>query len=367
MESKQHIDQFSEGFIRKYLDGKLSPAQEHRLEKAMLEDPFLADAVEGLNAVKDSGAVNEVKSRVRKSLGFKKSPVVYLVAIAIIITGSVFLIELNSEKTPTKAEEPVTTEISEGLDQPTLPESEDKKMVDAGKTDSSISFAFEVDKNLEEPEVTERFVEVKRQEEIPPMAAPIKNFDSLLAASSDKLNLEVERPKGNSIYHIENYKVVDYRQLRSVLFTEQDKLHSGLSPNAENEDDNEPGLLENGSKEEVAYTQFLEEAMIEFANGSYKRALNDFETILKSYPKDANALFYGGMAAYNSGDFSKAEELMRKSLDSSIGTFSEESEFYLAKTLLARGKTVEAEELFNAVVAKRGFYHTQAKALLKTL
>ena len=244
---------------------------------------------------------------------------------------------------------------------------QEMKMVHAGKTDSSISFAFEVDENLEQPESPERFVKVERQEEIPPLATPLKNFDSLLAVSSTDNSIDVERPKGNSIYHIENYKVVDYRQLRSVLFTEQSRLPGGLPPSAENEEDTGRHLLPNKNKEEVAYTEFLEQAMIRFANGQFTRALADFEIILGNYPNDANALFYGGLSAYNSGAYSKAEELLKKSHESSISTFSEESEFYLAKSLLAQGKSVEAEELFHAVVAKRGFYYEQAKALLKTI
>ena len=33
--------------IEQYLQGKLSPAEMHALEKAAVQDPFLADAIEG--------------------------------------------------------------------------------------------------------------------------------------------------------------------------------------------------------------------------------------------------------------------------------------------------------------------------------
>jgi hypothetical protein len=43
-----HTKQYSAADIQLYLEGKLSPADMHALEKAALDDPFLADAIEGL-------------------------------------------------------------------------------------------------------------------------------------------------------------------------------------------------------------------------------------------------------------------------------------------------------------------------------
>ena len=45
-DQKQHIN-YSLADIEQYLQGKLSPAEMHELEKAALQDPFLADAIEG--------------------------------------------------------------------------------------------------------------------------------------------------------------------------------------------------------------------------------------------------------------------------------------------------------------------------------
>ncbi len=40
---------YSSAYIKRYLSGQLSPEQMHELEKAALEDPLLADAIEGLS------------------------------------------------------------------------------------------------------------------------------------------------------------------------------------------------------------------------------------------------------------------------------------------------------------------------------
>ena len=44
---KEHISQYSAADIQRYVQGKLSAAEMHAMEKAALDDPFLADAMEG--------------------------------------------------------------------------------------------------------------------------------------------------------------------------------------------------------------------------------------------------------------------------------------------------------------------------------
>ena len=58
--------------IRLYLEGKLSPSQMHELEKAALEDPFLADALEGMELYNDqkkfSADTNDLNARLNERI-----------------------------------------------------------------------------------------------------------------------------------------------------------------------------------------------------------------------------------------------------------------------------------------------------------
>jgi hypothetical protein len=45
--NKDHITHYTQADIDRYLQGRLTPAEMHALEKAALQDPFLADAIEG--------------------------------------------------------------------------------------------------------------------------------------------------------------------------------------------------------------------------------------------------------------------------------------------------------------------------------
>jgi len=46
-QEQEHIKTYSARDIQQYLEGKLSAAEMHAIEKAALDDPFLADAIEG--------------------------------------------------------------------------------------------------------------------------------------------------------------------------------------------------------------------------------------------------------------------------------------------------------------------------------
>lgn len=68
-----HIS-FTAADIRKYHEGQLTPGEMHALEKAALEDPFLADALEGYAAdgVQLPGDTDDLKNRLQERIQDKK-------------------------------------------------------------------------------------------------------------------------------------------------------------------------------------------------------------------------------------------------------------------------------------------------------
>ncbi len=73
---------FTADDIRKYHEGKLTPAEMHAMEKAALEDPFLADALEGYAAegVSLPADTDELKRRLEERLEEKDKKVIPLAA-----------------------------------------------------------------------------------------------------------------------------------------------------------------------------------------------------------------------------------------------------------------------------------------------
>ncbi|HEX4374426.1 MAG TPA: hypothetical protein VHZ50_14085, partial [Puia sp.] len=58
MEENKNIKHYSAADIQNYVAGKLSAAEMHAIEKAALDDPFLADAIEGMENSIERGSVS---------------------------------------------------------------------------------------------------------------------------------------------------------------------------------------------------------------------------------------------------------------------------------------------------------------------
>ncbi len=101
MSEEKNIKNFTAADIEKYWTGKLSASEMHAMEKAAMDDPFLADAMEGYkNKVNVDADVNTLRERLDKRL-IALAPVVSIkqkkfpwlkVAAAIIIVGGMGLL-----------------------------------------------------------------------------------------------------------------------------------------------------------------------------------------------------------------------------------------------------------------------------------
>ena len=115
---KEHISQYSAADIQRYVQGKLSAAEMHAMEKAALDDQFLADAMEGMQLAFDehkesvvTGQLQQLQqqfnartNRTAKVVAFK--PFRYwqaaaAAAVVLIITG-VWMFSLNRESASDK-------------------------------------------------------------------------------------------------------------------------------------------------------------------------------------------------------------------------------------------------------------------------
>jgi len=76
--------------IKKYLQGKLSPEEAHRIEKLVLNDPFYQDAMEGidsLDAVRAKKDIEDLSDRIKRRSHYqkRKNIVIYRIAAAVIL------------------------------------------------------------------------------------------------------------------------------------------------------------------------------------------------------------------------------------------------------------------------------------------
>jgi TonB family protein len=122
--------------IERYLRGDMTPAEMHALEKKALEDPFLADALEGASSISPnefSADINELKERVlRKTRRSGPTRWYYQAAAAVLLIGvsAVMILYLtNREETvdsialnaPAKTEAPPRLPVGPDSVQPYTP------------------------------------------------------------------------------------------------------------------------------------------------------------------------------------------------------------------------------------------------------
>lgn len=88
--------------ITRYLKGEMSPAEMHELEKKALNDPFLADALEGAGNISPDRFVEDVDS-LNKSITRKRKHQLYwplriAASILVVISITYYLININTSK-----------------------------------------------------------------------------------------------------------------------------------------------------------------------------------------------------------------------------------------------------------------------------
>lgn len=353
--------------IDAYLAGNLSPEQMNEVERIAAASPMSADALEGVRMAGSSATVDQITREVAMKSGFLSTAtfkIVGFIGLAVVIGLVVFLNETHEQ--PNQNPEQVAQQVVEPDEEP-LPvedaqEESALKVVETEATDSSVSIFVNASQSpsdipSDEPFIHELEIPADKLESIVILDVPIEDEDP------------VEEPipgasagPGQDIYHLLDYRVVDYTELRkeefNVLYNNLGGVPAAYASEWEMENE-QPQILQ------IAYVDYLREAMGLFSSGKYKAAENKFKTILKKYPDDANALFYGGMSLYRLGKNHKAVKRFEASLELDIRTFEQESAFYMALSLLADGDRDRAFEILEEIVEQGGFYAEQAQEILE--
>lgn len=103
----------------------------------------------------------------------------------------------------------------------------------------------------------------------------------------------------------------------------------------------------------------IDEAMRSFNSGDYKKSSQQFEELLRDQPKNADALYFGGISNYINGDLKKSEKNFDKLLKDG-SKFVDGSKWYKANILLQKGKKEEAKKLLDALSESGGSYKERA-------
>lgn len=351
----------SKSTLRAYVKGELSPDQRHEIERLALEDPFLQDAIDGLESDEAWDVVDKVDASVLKSSGWSASSSLWVAFAMGAVAVIYFVLRPTDEPTPAKIVEVHTApiEVSESISETP------KAIVTSNYSDSSIAFTTVEETHKHIAKAKEAFTQITAVEsklELPENLHKI-DIEDIVEEDVDLTPKERTRISGNAIYHIESYKVVDYRELRKSALTVSSLIHEGgLSAAYESADDRKN---EEPSTKDVAYVDYLESAMKKFAKGKYRKAAEMYAVILETYPDDANAVFYGGMCAYYQRKYDRALDYFETEVPANLVTFEQETEYYLGLSLIETGDEQRACEVLRQVIQRQDFYAMQALEIVQ--
>ncbi len=166
------------------------------------------------------------------------------------------------------------------------------------------------------------------------------------------------------VLFISNLKVTNYQ---SYYFKNNTELNlnetTGLSAEYENKTSVKNTFIDQVNK--TLAHKLIRQAMKSFSTNRFINCIDDL-TLLYNYNKDdANAQFYLGMCYFQLHQYALAKLYFTKNIDNQNNIFHQESEFYLALSLLNLNDTETATQQLQTIVNNKGFYYLRAKNYLE--
>lgn len=174
----------------------------------------------------------------------------------------------------------------------------------------------------------------------------------------------IVKKKAKEIY-LMDFKLIDYRAYRSKpeITTKQMTVLSGTSAGngieIESTDESKWKTID------IPYHDYIQQTMDQFRLGNFKQTLSRTQYILEFYPNDVNALFYGGLCYYNLNEIDQAIEAFNSVLNNPFGNFDEEALWFLANAYELQQNKAKSREIFQSIVAQKGYYAKQAEKMLR--
>lgn len=190
---------------------------------------------------------------------------------------------------------------------------------------------------------------------------------SSLTVDEEELNrdLKLQFIPNAPVIFISGLKVTNYK-----IYYFKSNASISLSSNSGLEARFERGNMVSKNTAFAAEQQFyvahkiIKRAMSLFSNKKYLNCIEELTLLYNYNNNDANAQFYLGMCYFYTGKYAQAKNYFQKDIDNENNIFHQESEFYLAQSLLLLNELPEAKQLLVKVSEDGGFYAQRAKDIL---
>ncbi len=348
-----------EGFLKE----ELSDAKTIEVGNKINSNEFYKEAVEGFKSVPGSiNSLNQLQRSFSKTKFKLWNTQNFIISILITSVTALTIVMFNGFTSK------INIKNSNNITENNILTEEDKIEIIEIETASDISEDKQIDyiETLKgQPETIER-IDNKSYEYIQKLSSkgPVAIKITDISIINEKIVNNKRYTYTNfPVYYLIDLKAVDYRLVYQNKIENNEFQIGGLDPKYANPDEvnNELHTL---TTVLYTYKDFLRRALGKFKKNKYKEALFDFRIIIKQYPEDLNAYFYGGLCYYNIGRNTKAIKWFDFVINHYISAFDAEAEWYKAKTLLNMNKKADAIELLNNIIEKNEFYSKYAKEVL---
>ncbi|HBX50334.1 MAG: hypothetical protein A2275_12310 [Bacteroidetes bacterium RIFOXYA12_FULL_35_11] len=345
-----------------YLKGNLDKKSKENFQKTLAEDKFLSDATDGFEEFPGTEKnIEEVKRKIINKNSVKATASSKLMLIGTIflfvvaVSLSVYRMFSKNEKIKTDSDNQKTEKFSPFL-------ISDEEIIEAVPMDSHKQIRYintiknqsvSLQEKKTEPEILEK-IEAKKISEI---------TNDPLFVSEKELNKKRISVSNHPLLYIYNLKVVDYSKVyKNNLKTNNlsgldSKYENNISQKSDAESD----------KTYVTYNYFLTASLDKYKNNDFKNSLRDFSVILKHFPEDLNAYFYGGLCLYNLQKFDRAIQFFNQAIENPVNSFYQEARWYKALSMIQKNENEDAKNLLKEIIDEEGFYASKAEEKVKAL
>ncbi len=364
MEAEDRIGSWTASQLSDYVDGRMSAKDIHRLERDMLDDPFLDEAVEGymqLEAGPDMQALDE-KLTARTPSGNGGS-IFYSIAIGVAVLALIGVGTMLFQETEI---EEMAEQVSQSMEETRI---QGQIFTDSLEVmEIQLARIIIAEKEIRPEATKEAQSAIKEQEEIKeeqersaaPKAIPPLGFDSILDKEAPK---SVKEPKPD-VFYLQDFKLADHRPEYQTELYIQGEWMTGTAARYEREQN---GITQIPDIVQVDYEGILSNAMAFFANRDYKSCLLVLKRVEKRHPNDANVAFYGGLCYYNLSKWSKADVYFRRALSHANRVFDQESRWHLVMSLIDQEKYERARYHLRVIIEEGEFYSDRAESMMRGL
>jgi hypothetical protein len=336
-----------------YVEGRLSPEEQHRVELAMEADPFVLEAVEGLRM---PGAIEAAAQMEHpRPSGGSVSWMAWAVGGAILFgVGVIYFTQGDAIK---MSDPPPTVSTVP----PQQAELSTNELADLPLEEAEIAAAIE----LPLTQQIGRSEDQQQLSETPVVRdAPVDRLEergTRVITTAPAPAVSPARPARSSVQllYLHDLKLVHPKE----LYARDPVMELGNGGVDASYGDRGQQQTDRNAIRNVTYTSYMDEALDRFARNDNRGCLEELRFLMDQYPDDVNAQFYAGLCCYNLGLYKRARLFLHQAAIHNVDVFHEEATWYHALTLQRLGELDAATEAFSRIAASGGFYAERAREL----